>query len=114
VVGSVIPTSADAPHVRAKDQHGEQKENPHDFQPQRMANVPERTQKTGDAAAQTAAGTAGSPAGFAADGAGRWNRLTRRDLLAGLGLGGKALPGNAARNTNSDAEGAAYGFGSHP
>ncbi len=79
-----------------------------------MANVRERAQKTGDAPGQTAAGTARCSAGFAADGAGRWNRLTRRDLLAGMGLGGKPLAGDAARNANSDAEGTAYGFGSHP
>ena len=113
MVRSVIPIGADAPQIRAEDQHGDEKEDSHNFQPQCMADVRERAQKTGDAASQTAAGTARGAAGFAADGGIRWNRLTRRDLVAGPGLGSKALAGHAARNANSDAEGAAYGFGSH-
>lgn len=114
MVRSVIPTGADAPHVRAEDQDGQKKKDAHNLKPKRAAHVRERAQKTGEAANQSAAGAARGLAGFAADWAGGGNRLRRMNLAAGLGLSGKPLARNAACNANSDAENAAYGFGSHP
>ena len=115
MVGAVIPTGADAPHVRAEDKHGEKKEDAGDFKPQRAADLGEWTEEAGNSASQTAAGAARSLAGFAAAArAGGGKRLRRWDLAAGLGLSGKTLAGDAAGNTHSDAQDAAYGFGSHP
>lgn len=114
MVGPVIPTGADAPHVGAEDQHGEEKKHSGNFKPQGAADLGERAKESAEAAGKWAAGAAGSLAGFAARWSGGGNHLRRWNLAASLGLSGKALAGDAACDAHSDAEDAAYGFGSHP
>ena len=70
MIWSVIPTGADSPHVRAEDQHGEQKKDACDFQPKRAANLGERPQEARNAAAQSVTGAARDLAGLSVDYAG--------------------------------------------
>lgn len=114
MVRAVVPIGADAPHVTAEDQYRHQKEHSHHFEPQSVADAGEGAQKTGETADQAAAGAASRLAGGTAGRAGGRNRLRRLKLAACLRLGGNALAGYAARYTQTDAEGAAYGLGSHP
>lgn len=110
----MVPTGADAPHGGAEDEHGQQKKDSGDFEPQGSAYVRKRAQETRDAAGQTTAGAAGCLSGGAAHRTGRCNRLRGLYLAACLGVSGKALAGHAAGDSQTDAEGAAYGLGSHP
>lgn len=114
MVGPVLPTGADAPHVGAEDQNRYQEENSGNFEPQSVADAREGAEKSREAAGQTAAGASGRLAGFAAGWAGGGDPLSGWKLAARLGLSGEALPGNAAGDAQSNAERAAYGFGSHP
>lgn len=114
MIGPVIPTGANAPHVGAEDQHGYEEEYSNHFQPKCAAHMGEGAQESGYAAGQTAAGAAGDLTGLTGRGAAGGNRLSGVDLAAGVGVSGNALAGDSAGNPHSDAENPAYGFGSHP
>lgn len=114
MIRAVIPVGADAPHVAAEDQHGDEKEDSCNFEPKGVADAGERAEEPGEAAGETAAGTTGRLACGAGRRPGGGNRLRRLNLAAVLSVSSKPLAGNAARDAHADAEGAAYGFGSHP
>lgn len=108
VVGTVGVAHASAPKGGREDQHGQEKEDSGDLQPNDSTGMAERLQESTDAAGEAAAGGCGRAAlsRRSGRGCGRLRGCRRPG-------GGESLGGHAARHTHPCAKDAADGFRSH-
>ena len=118
VVGAMLPACSCFPQNRAEDQHGEQKEDAGNFEPDFAADAAEGLEES----AESACDAAGSLSGYTAAASGRrhWRRgdcpvagcvgCRRIGLLA---FAHDGLAGEAARHTQADTQHTADGFRSH-
>lgn len=113
MVGALEVAGPGAPQGGSKDDHGQEEENAHDFQPQNAAYAAERAEKTAYAAGNVFCRLSGHLAGGAAWGGDAGGGLAWRGVGGGLGAGGGALAGDASCDAQADAQSAADGVGFH-
>jgi hypothetical protein len=113
VIGTVGPTGPHAPKVWGKDDYRQQKEDSGYLEPDNAAHAAEGAQKAAHAARNAAAGLPDRLPGSPASNVGSCDRLCLRRAGCGLCAARQVLACNAARNAQSNAQGAAYSLRSH-
>jgi len=117
VVGAMSVAGPRAPKCRGKDDHGQEKEDASDFEPQDAAYAAKRSQKSAHAAGDTPSNLAGrltrGPARCPILPGGVDSRLGHRGTCCGLCVRRCALAGDAAGNSQADPKSAANGVRFH-
>lgn len=108
MIGTVEATGPDAPKGWSKHDHGQKKEDAHDFKPDNAAYAAEGAQKAAYAAGHAPCSLTGSPA--MGGSRGNW---AGGHTGSGLRVSGCALADDAPRDAQADAQSAADGVRFH-